>query len=256
MRHAAFAALTFALGTAMGAPVVYGPVEVEVVNVVGSTFAEAEAQVLDSEQACRAPSSACGTTAMPPRQLMPVSASCGSTLATPGWRRARDLNDADRYIAKLQSRATARELFDCEGSSCLVVVPTVPSDGKEKEGGASTLSVCSVQVVKSVPSPPIVCAEALKQHPRSGVLLRVALGNSSNMCSMGLRDFDAVFKGRAGDVAAVRKLVGEVLRAKPFNLTVMEEGSALVGTRAHVASELLPGWREWTTVRVDVDARG
>jgi hypothetical protein len=73
---------------------------------------------------------------------------------------------------------------------------------------------------------------------------------------MGLRDFDAMFKGRAGDILSVRKLVGEVLRAKPFNLTVMEDGKAIVGTRAHVASEVLAGWREWITVRVDLDISG
>lgn len=193
---------------------------------------------------------------MSPRQLMPVSTSCGSTLVTPAWRHARELKDADRYVADLQRRAAARELSDCEGSHCLVVVRTVLPGGKETESGVSSLSVCRVDLVQSVSSPPVVCSEALKQHPRGGLLLRAALGNTTNMCSMGLRDFDAVFSGRASDVAAVRKLVGDVLRAKPFNLTVMEEGSALVGTRAHVASELLAGWREWTTVRVDVDARG
>jgi hypothetical protein len=255
MRHPPFAALlVFVSGYVLAAPADFGTRDVELVNNWGDTIADAAAEAQKQDQACGPSGNDCRPTLPSPRQLVPASNACGSAAPVLVWRHAGDLGDAQGYVADLQHRATARELFDCDDRTCLVVVPT--SSPRPSEKGVTTLSICIVAMVQGVPGPPSRCQEVFKQHLSTGMLLRGQMGNSLTECSMGLRDFDAVFTGRAGEVAAVRTLVGEVLNAHPFNLTVMEDGHALVGTRAHAASELLTGWREWITVRVDVDTRG
>jgi hypothetical protein len=231
---------------------VLSPTKVELVADWGDTFINATAEAQLRAQTCQAPGNRCQPTPLSLRRIASEHG-CGASVEV-GWRRAGDLKDADRYVAELQRLAATRELFDCSGSVCLAVVPTILQD--ERQSDVDTFSVCEVEVVQGVSGPPSRCQEALKQQKRTGVLLRGNVGSLISLCSMGLRDFDAVFKNKADNLSSVRKLVDEVLRAKPFNLTVMEDGDALIGTRAHLASEVLAGWREWVTVRVEIRSYG
>ena len=247
------AAFTFAVASLHAAPVVLAPEAVEMNSEHGSTYADARLEAARLSKACRAPGNACDAAALKASALVPQVAVCGDRDDSAVWRLAQELSDGGSQSERLQRLALSREVFDCCGPACLAVLPTTwPSDARRD---LSTLSVCRVLVVGDVAGPPNGCREALKKAKGAATLLRGKAGNAITSCSMGLRDFDAVFRGRAGDVAAVRKLVGEVLHAKPFQLAVMEDGDAIVGTRAHLASDVMRGWREWVTVRVEVDVR-
>jgi hypothetical protein len=254
MHHAVCAALLALVAGTVAAPATLGDANVELTNAWGHTLAEATAEAQLYSGTCKSPGSSCRPLALSPSELVSALDACSGGVPTLGWRRADELKGAERFAAGLRRDAAARALLDCRGPTCLTVLPTTTP--REKEQGVSTLSVCSVKLVVGMPGPPSRCQEALKQNARSGLLIRGQVGQPFNSCSMGLRDFDAVFKNRGADVASVRKLVGEVLRAKPFNLTVMEDRNALVGIRAHLPSDVMIGWREWVTVRVEIDTRG
>jgi hypothetical protein len=257
MREIAFCAalLLLAVGPARAAPpILLSTEEVVLLDEWGSRLADARAEARLHSEGCRKPDSSCVPKPLAPRELVPASEPCSGVSRVMGWRYAEELGGATREAAELRQHAATRELFDCSGTACLVVVHTTTPLEKEKD--VQTLSICSVQVVRGVPGAPSRCQEALKLQPGSSLLLRGEIGSAHVSCSMGMRDFDAVFGGRAADMGAVRQLVGDVLRAKPFNLNVMEEGEALVGTRQQLPSDVLDGWREWVTVRVDINARG
>jgi hypothetical protein len=246
---------TLPLRPSTAGPAALGSEEVELINPWGDTLADASTQAQSYAQNCRKPDNACRPTPLSQNQLVPPFDGCSNNV-TPiiAWRQADDLKDVDRFVADLERQSATHDLFDCSGTTCLVVVPTIAIG--EKESGVSTLSVCRVQIVLGVPGPPSRCQEVLKRAKRGGVLLRGQVGESFTGCRIGLRDFDAVFEGGASDLRSVRNLVGEALRASPFDLSVMEDGNAVVGTRAQMPSAILAGWREWVTVRAEIDARG
>lgn len=227
--------------------------EVELAPPWGTTLAEAMAEAEVQAAACARLGFRCNTKAPAPNELVAGRSTCSGEVPVMAWRRAKELSDSTARAASLALLAGSSEPFDCTGNACSMVLRT--RTPQEKQSGVSTLSVCRVQVVKGVAGAPAPCEEALKEHASGGLLVRAQVGNSFISCSMGLRDFDAVFHGRGSDLSGVRRMLMEVLAAKPFNLAVMEDRGGVVGTRTQLASEVLKGWREWVTVRVDVDAR-
>jgi hypothetical protein len=87
-------------------------------------------------------------------------------------------------------------------------------------------------------------------------LVRSIVDRVSISCSMGLRDFDAVFQNGVRNEEGVRKIVRKVLTSNPFNLSVGAEGRAIVATRAFLPSSVFEGWREWISVRVSFASEG
>ena len=238
-----------AMCAGMAASATEAVLEVRSGSMLADTIAEAKAQ----PTLCAQPLVRCSARAQTENEAAPAATACSGARPVMAWRRADELSNGDARMADLVRLASAGERFRCAGSSCLLVVPTtVPN---EPASGVSTLSVCRVQVVNGVVGAPMRCDEASRERAGGIRLLRAQVGDSYLGCSMGLPDFDAVFRGRGADLAGVRRLVTEVLAGKPFNLSVMEDRGAIVGTRKQLASEVLSGWREWVTVRVDIDAR-
>lgn len=258
MRHPIISAgllfVILCISPAFADPLFISTKDIELASPWGATLVDAIAEAKLQAETCAKFPKECSSDPLSPRQLVPESEPCGSQSNLAAWRHANELTNGQNYVAYLQRLTRARKIFDCIDSRCLVLINTSTPD--ERENSVKTVSVCQVQMVNGVPGAPSRCQEALKEHARSGSLIRGQVGHFFTSCSMGLRDFDAIFVDRAHEVALVRKLVGEVLRAKPFNLAVMEDGKALVGTRAQLASDVLTGWREWVTVRVDIDTRG
>jgi hypothetical protein len=225
--------------------------EVTVLNAANDTLADAYAQ---ARVPCVPPGSTCSERPVALREAVRPANECGAITPTLSWKSTADLRDGLAYAAEVQRYAATRQLFGCTGHNCLVVVGVTAK--REHDQAVKTLAVCSVETIDGTPGPPTRCEEVLKRQPQQGMFLRVKMGLTSTQCSMGLRDFDAVFKGRAQEIVSVRNDVGGVLRARPFNLSVIEDQGALVGTRAQAASEVLPGWREWVTLRVELTVRG
>ena len=229
-----------------------GQAEILVAPPWGTTLSEAAAEASAHAAGCARPGAGCSARAPTLREIA-TGPSCSDHVPVIAWRRASDLSDSNAWTSKLSLLADSREPFDCSWSTCSMVLRT--NAMHERESGVSTLSICRVQLVRGVSGAPEWCQEASKMRGSAAHLVRAQVGNSFISCSMGLRDFDAVFQGRGSDLDSVRRVVMEVLAAKPFNLAVMEDRGAVVGTRTQLASDVLRGWREWVTVRVDVDAR-
>jgi hypothetical protein len=168
-----------------------------------------------------------------------------------GWRNQNDLTGGRRFVERVEELASSRRVFECSGRTCLVVVPTVPPE--ETDTNAKHFSLCQVTAVGHNYGPPTLCQELLFSD-NSTTLIAAVTGLVFHACMMGVRDFDAVFKNRGRDLTGIRSLVENVLKGKPFNLVVAEEGEDVLGTRAFLPSEVISGWREWVTVRVGIEA--
>ena len=100
---------------------------------------------------------------------------------------------------------------------------------------------------------PTNCHEVLKYKDSTAIFAQARVGENRIFCSMGTRDFDATFIGSARELGAVRVKVKGILQSPPFNLQVAEQRGDIVGVRRYLSSGVLAGWREWTTVRVQLE---
>jgi len=166
---------------------------------------------------------------------------------------ASELSDGSAFIDRARTLAKSRELIDCTGKRCLVVVPTVTKE--RAEPNVETLSVCQIQLVGALVGPPQDCKEIVKigQNER---LIKSIIERSLMICAVGLWNFDAVFANSVHDFDRVRQTVSEVLAAKPFSLSIEREADDVIGTRSFLPSGIFEGWREWITVRVSLDPIG
>jgi len=220
----------------------------------GTTMASAIESSKTASAACgsRQAKSACEPGAPTLDQLANEGYKCGSFTEFE-WRMASELSDGSAFIDRARTLAKSRELIDCTGKRCLVVVPTVTKE--RAEPNVETLSVCQIQLVGALVGPPQDCKEIVKigQNER---LIKSIIERSLMICAVGLWNFDAVFANSVHDFDRVRQTVSEVLAAKPFSLSIEREADDVIGTRSFLPSGIFEGWREWITVRVSLDPIG
>jgi hypothetical protein len=217
-------------------------------------WADATAEAARNAAQCAQTPAGCARQAPAPRSLVEDRMSCGGGTSVFGWRKAEDLTDGVAKVRELTDRATRREVFACaDGTSCLGLFFT--TGGRDGAAGITTVSVCRLRVIAGQQGAPTACEEAAKTQPGQAALVKALVGQGMTACSMGMPDFDVVFTGSAADADAVRRLVQEVLQSAPFNLAVAKFGDSLMGTRTQLASLVMTGWREWVTVRADVESR-
>lgn len=243
------------LSLAMAADIKLGE-EVQCVEARAPKFADALANSRASEARCQNEDTEqdCPGTPPTPTQVMREQPSCsgGGDLEL-GWREQQNLPGGSSFISQIESLVRSRSVFDCLGQECLTVVPTYSN--ADEGADVRTISACSVTVSAGVAGPPWKC-EPLVMTAGAITLMRAVVGRMRISCLMGTTDFRAVFHFRAPaqSPSSIIGLVKEVLAGRPFNLSVSQEESAVVGTRAYLPSELFPDWREWATVRADVSS--
>ena len=219
-----------------------------------TTMASATMESANSSAMCRRSDRQCAPGAPSLTQLAYEGPGCSQKHAF-SWRLANELSDGVSFIKRVKTLADSRKLSDCSGKRCLVVVPTISTKVPESEPGVETLSVCKVELVTARSGPPNSCQEIVKLG-KGRQLVKSITANAMVGCSMGMRDFDAVFSSLANDSERIRKTVESILSASPFNLSVEREGDAVLGTTSFASSSVLKGWREWIVVRVDLKTRG
>lgn len=190
---------------------------------------------------------------LPPFQTLPLSKSL--VLFLDEQKRYRDFVPIDQTVngpetlSKWQTYARDGKLFDCEGPDCLTIVSTL-----NPEKGEKILALCPISNVKGVIGAPENCTEIVVLTHGKPWILAIVRSYMIQM-ALGLPDFDIkIYSKPALRTDSVFGVIQDSLTAPPLMLfTERHSPRTLIALASHRASPLLVGWREWVTVRIDLD---
>jgi hypothetical protein len=166
--------------------------------------------------------------------------------------RAHIRNSEASAIRRLRERATQGRVFSCQGPMCIAVIKTIPDPNRLSHG----LSVCLVAKVGTALGAPRQCVEMYRKN-KSAELFRAIVGTTTAYCYGGRPDFQLVI--RAADEKLFPKILEQsrvALSSEPFRLQAEMHERYVLAVSDRRVSPILSGYREMTTVRVDVEDAG
>jgi len=161
-------------------------------------------------------------------------------------------NSQASAIRRLHLRATQRSVFSCRGPICIAVIKTIPDPNRFSYG----LSACLVPKVGTALGAPEHCVEIYRKNT-SAELFRVVVGTTSFACYIGRPDFQFLIRGVSEN--SFSKILDQskaALSSEPFKLQAEIHERYLLAISDRRVSPILPGYREMTTIRIDVEDAG
>lgn len=176
--------------------------------------------------------------------VLPDQASSGSRF---GWAPVYAISDGEGIFRKWQEQAARAELFNCNiYNLCTIIVPTSQVNG---------LAACKIEIARDGKTGAPRYCRAIAVRDDNHIFLQIVSKRETppQASGEGRRDFDLEIVGLGAELFPRLKTIAiDALSAQPLNLAAEIHASGdVLGVASYRRSDVLPGWREIVTIRLE-----